>query len=64
MAEDKVFISRENGKKKVKLTNEGFGLDLYTMRNGYQWTGMGVDIELLRMLKDVITEYLESEEIE
>ena len=27
------------------------------MRNGYQWTGFGVDTELLVMMRDAIDEY-------
>ena len=43
------------GKKKVKITDDGFGLEFHTMRNGYQWTGFGT--ELLTMMKEAIDEY-------
>jgi hypothetical protein len=41
-------------KKAVKLYHDGYGLQLCTMRNGYQWTCAPVDKELLLMIKDAI----------
>ena len=55
MAETNIII--EHGKKKVRLHDDGYGLELLTMRNGYQWTGAGVDDELLDMLAQVIAKY-------
>jgi len=60
MAEERVLILNENGKKKVKIQDDGYGLELYTMRNGYQWTGQGVDIEILEMMRTTISTYLDS----
>lgn len=47
-------------KKKVRI--EGINdneIDFLTMRNGFQWSGMPVDDELLRMMKDAIIEYFD-----
>jgi len=38
---------------------DGYGLELYTMRNGYQWSGVGVDDEMLSMIKAAIDEHFE-----
>jgi len=47
-----------NGKYKAKITQDGYGLELHTMRNGYQWVGQGMNVELLKLTRDVINEYL------
>ena len=52
-----IYALKESGRKKIKITNDGYGLEFYTMRNGYQWTGFGVDTELLVMMRDAIDEY-------
>lgn len=51
-------IKIASGKKAVKITSDEFGLEFYTMRNGYQWSGFGVDDELLEMMRDAIDRYL------
>ena len=50
-------IEKTNGKKGVKLELAYGTLTLLTMRNGYQWSGCGVDDELMEMIVDVIDEY-------
>ena len=52
-----IYALKESGRKKVKIADDGYGLEFYTMRNGYQWSGFGVDIELLVMMRDAIDEY-------
>ena len=52
-------IKESGSRKKVKITNDGYGLEMYTMRNGFQWSGCGVDDELLHMIKSAIEEYFE-----
>lgn len=49
----------EKGKKKVKITNDGYGIELYIMRNGFQWAGSGVDEEMLKMIQEAIGKYFE-----
>lgn len=46
-----------SGKKGVEIRDDGFGLELFTCRNGYQWSGFDVDGELLDMIKKAIIEY-------
>lgn len=58
-----VLVFKSDGNKKVKITNDGFGLELYTMRNGWQWTGQGVDSKLLHLMRDAINEYFENKDI-
>jgi hypothetical protein len=53
-----VLVLKEDGRTKVKITNDGYGLELYTMHNGFQWTGQGVDEKILRMIREAIDDYL------
>ena len=54
-------IIKENGKIKAKVCNTGFGVELYTMRNGNQWSGQGMNPELARLTIEALTEYLKKE---
>ena len=56
----KIYVLKENGKKKVKILSEGVGVEFLTMRNGFQWSGFGVDTELLVMMREAIDEYFEN----
>jgi len=51
-----------NGKKGVKIEDDKYGTELLTSRNGWQWTGQVVNVELLEMIRDAINEYLEQGE--
>ena len=60
---DKTFECKvTNDKRRVSIKNDGYGLQLSIMRNGWQATGCGVDDEILQMLTDVIKEYREYNE--
>ena len=60
MSSDRKFeIVKENGTVKARVRNDGFGEELSTMRNGYQWTGQPISPELARLTIEVLTEYLE-----
>ena len=48
---------KESGNKKVKITKDKYGTELYIMRNGFQWSGSPVDEEILSMILSVIEEY-------
>ena len=52
-------IKESSEKKKVKIEDDGFGLYLFIMRNGHQWTGSSVDDELLSMIRSAIDDYFE-----
>jgi hypothetical protein len=54
---NKLLVLKEDGKRKVKITNNGYDFELYIMRNGFQWTGQKVDEKILRMLREIINEY-------
>jgi hypothetical protein len=54
---EKLNIVSERGKKAVRLHDDGYGLELLTRRNGYQWTGAPVDDDILEMLEEVIDAY-------
>lgn len=41
-------------KKGVSIEEDKYGMTLLTTRNGYHWTGMGVDQEMLEMIHDMI----------
>lgn len=45
--------------KKVKISDDGFGLSIYVMKNGEHWNGVSVDTEMLTMIAQAITEYFE-----
>lgn len=47
----------EQGKRKVKIQNDGFDNALSVMKNGWQWTGFPVDDELLLMMRQAIHDY-------
>ena len=57
MKEQQIRIEEINNKLGVKLVNDGYGLELFTMRNGYQWTGSGVNDEIIGMIINVLSEY-------
>lgn len=52
-----------NGKRGVRIEADSWGsyrfVQLLSMRNGYQWSGMPVDRELLLMIQTAITKALE-----
>lgn len=50
-------IIESGSKKKVRIEDRGYGLEFFTMRNGWQWSGFGVDDELLSMMQKAIEEY-------
>lgn len=51
------LTTNKDGKRKVKIQNDGYDLQLLTMRNGFQWTGQPVDDELLDMIIECINQY-------
>jgi hypothetical protein len=56
-----------DGKRGVRIETECRGgepfIDLMTMRNGYQWSGMPVDRNLLLMIRRAIDAALDKEPI-
>jgi hypothetical protein len=52
--DEMIDIEIEHGKKKVKISSDVFGLNLSTTRNGWQWSSLGVDVELLEMINEAI----------
>ena len=50
--------SNKNINNKVKIGESRYGTELYTTRNGYQWTSFQVDIDMLKLIRDSINEYL------
>jgi len=56
--ETSFIIEKVAGKKKVRITNNKYGLELYTMMNGFQWSGQPVDDGMLSLIKEAIEEYL------
>lgn len=51
-------VERQNGKRAVTIKKDEYGIELMTMRNGFQWTGMTVDAEVLAMLLDALNEFV------
>lgn len=52
-------ISKSNKKKRVKIIQDKYGIDLAITTNGYQWLTLPVSVEVLNMIKDAINQYLE-----
>ena len=50
-------IEKRNGKKGVVIREDKLGVEVLTMRNGYQWSGMPMDAELIDMLQEAIAEF-------
>jgi hypothetical protein len=44
-------------RKKVLITKNNYGIEIMTMKNGFQWSGMPVDEEMLDMLVECIEKY-------
>ncbi len=55
---NRVIFKKKRGKREVKITNKIFGLELYITKNGNQWTGVDVDIKLLKMIQNIVSECL------
>lgn len=51
-------ILKENGKFKAKITQDKYGIELHTMRNGWQWTGQTMTVEMLKLARAAIDEFL------
>lgn len=51
-----------NGNRGVRIRDERYGdterFELLWMKNGWQWSGAGVDAELLRMIRDICDDAL------
>jgi len=58
---EKVLVT--NGKKSVKIMDDGRFVEFYACMNGWQSTGFPVDIELLKMMKKAIDSYLEISDV-
>ena len=52
-------ILKENGNKKVEVTDTKYRTELRTTRNGRSWSVCHVDVEQLKMIRSAINEYLE-----
>ena len=64
MTKDKNFeVTVSAEPRRVTIHNDGYGLELLTMRNGHQSTGQPVDDELLDMIAECIAEYKKSKEL-
>jgi hypothetical protein len=61
-AQTSALVLVEDGKLKVKIREDGYGTELLVMKNGYQWSGCGVNARLLEMIKQAITEFQEQEQ--
>ncbi len=60
MSELKIEIS--HGDVKCKIERDKYDMNMLSTRNGYQWSGMPVDDEMIDMLHDLIIEYKSQKE--
>lgn len=60
-----VLIKPEKGKRKVRIDSDRLDNNgkayLHTMRNGFQWCGQPIDLELAEMMQEALTHYIENE---
>jgi len=56
-------ITATRDKKKVMIRDDGYGLELLTMINGFQWTGQPIDDEVLEMIEETIDAYRKGKEL-
>lgn len=50
-------IEKRNEKRGVVIREDKYGIEVLTMRNGFQWSGMLMDAELIDMLEQAIVEF-------
>lgn len=50
-------IEKRNGERGVVIREDRWGVEVLTTRNGYQWSGMPMDEELIDMLQEAIAEF-------
>ena len=50
-------IEKRNGKRGIVIREDKYGIEVLTMRNGFQWSGMPMDAELIDMLEQAIVEF-------
>lgn len=53
----------ESGKRYVSIRRGKYSIEFTTMINGFQKTGMPVDIELLQMMQTAINNFLDKEDV-
>ena len=56
-------ITATRDKKKVMIRDDGYGLELLTMIDGFQWTGQPIDEEVLEMIEETIDAYRKGKEL-
>jgi len=59
MTENKSYLA-ENGQIKAEVRVDKYGAELFTMRNGFQWTGQPLGPELAKLTIEVLQQYLEA----
>lgn len=50
-------IERRHGDKSIVIKSGKYGVELMVMQNGFQWTTVNLDAELLNMLGAVVTQF-------
>ena len=56
---DGILVVKERGNKKVKIVDDGYGIEFFTMRNGWLWSEIEADDELLHLMKSALEEYFD-----
>ncbi len=57
MAEKELEVITTRGDRKVKIVHDGYSRHLFTMMNGFQWSGAPIDDEIIYMIEEVISTY-------
>lgn len=54
---EKTCVTNKN--KKVEINDDGYGVSLLVSRNGYQYSGCGIDADLIELILEALNEYKE-----
>lgn len=57
-----VKVEHRDGDRGVKIHEDQYGIEVLTMRNGFQWSGFRADRKLLEMLRDAMREFMSNDE--
>ena len=54
-------IHKKNGKKKIEMQRDDYGINISFMKNGWQSTVVQIEDDMIDMLIDVINDFKKSE---
>jgi len=55
------LYTKQNGKKKIEIQRDDYGINISFMKNGWQSTVVEIEDDMIDMLVDVINDFKKSE---